>query len=119
MSNSLRAAETEVGLSVVRKKEVVSRMILITVFSLPCRRTLGCVCVCVCEERKTERQSMCITQVCVCVSLPNRSRYEIEDSCVPCENLRWGRFSFKGFNPDIEVRLAGSFVSERGIQSFR
>lgn len=34
--------------------------------------------------------------------LQDNSRYIIEPSFIPCENLMEGRFSFRGMNPEIE-----------------
>ncbi|XP_046549435.1 M-phase phosphoprotein 6-like [Haliotis rubra] len=39
--------------------------------------------------------------------LPKKqSRYDIQPSYVVCENLCYGRMSFKGFNPDVEKLMA-------------
>lgn len=40
--------------------------------------------------------------------LPLRNLIIEEKSFVPCENLKYGRMSFRGFNPEVEVCL---FVS--------
>lgn len=45
-----------------------------------------------------------------------------EKSFVPCEDLRYGRFSFKGFNPEVEVSSRGFiqfvFLFLRGHNKF-
>lgn len=43
--------------------------------------------------------------------LPLRNLIIEEKSFVPCENLKYGRVSFRGFNPEVEVCFCLSYVS--------
>lgn len=45
------------------------------------------------------------------------SRFEIEDSFVPFENLQFGRLSFKGMNPVIEKLMANRKAEKESAES--
>jgi len=49
-------------------------------------------------SEKTEWQNNLMHLCCLC-----RCSFTVEPSFAFCENLRFGRRSFKGFNPEIEV----------------
>ncbi|CAH1269742.1 MPHOSPH6 [Branchiostoma lanceolatum] len=64
------------------------------------------------REKLEEEQQRVIDEEHWVLDIPElkklESRYEVIDSYVPCEDLKYGRFSFQGFNPAIE-KIAKSF----------